>query len=107
MSATREIWSKRVVRWKASGKTAAEFARKHGVSEASLKWWSWKLGAKRREATTPPKVSPLTFVEMTSAITRGGAAIEVVLESGAVVRVAADFDESALSRVLDVLERRR
>ena len=103
MSATREIWSKRVARWKASGKTAAEFAGKHGLSEASLKWWSWKLGAKRREA----KVSPLTFVEMTSAIAHGTAAIEVVLESGAVVRVAADFDESALSRVLDVLERRR
>ena len=104
MAATREMWSKRVARWKASGKTATEFAREHGLSESSLKWWAWKLGAKRREAKT---VSPLTFVEMTSAIARGVAAIEVVLETGVVVRVAADFDESALSRVLEVLDRQR
>jgi hypothetical protein len=96
---SREIWSKRIAQWKSSGLTAAEFARRNKVSEASLKWWSWKLG-KKEDAT----LSPLTFVEMTGAVRRD--AIEIVV--GAVqVRVSADFDDAALGRVLDVLERRR
>lgn len=97
---SREVWSKRVAQWKASGVTAGEFARRHKVSEASLKWWSWKLGAARKKAS----VSPLTFVEMTAAVRRE--AIELVV--GAIqIRVPAEFDETALGKVLDVVERRR
>jgi len=96
----REVWSKRVAQWKSSGVTAAEFARRHKVSEASLKWWSWKLGAARKKTS----VSPLTFVEMTAPARRE--AIELVV--GAVqIRVPAEFDETALGKVLDVVERRR
>ncbi len=99
---SREIWSKRVAQWKSSRLTAAEFARRHNVSEASLKWWSWKLGSSKKSSDAT--MSPLTFVEMTGAMQRD--AIELVV--GAVqVRVPADFDETALGKVLDVLERRR
>ena len=49
-------------------------------------------------------MSPLTFVEMTGPVQRD--AIELVV--GAIqVRVPADFDETALGKVIDVLERRR
>ena len=99
---SREIWSKRVAQWKSSGLTAAEFARRHKVSEASLKWWSWKLGSSQKKADAT--VSPLTFVEMTAAVQRD--AIELVV-GGIQVRVPIDFDETALGKVLDVLERRR
>ena len=100
--ASREVWSKRVAQWKASGLTAAEFARRHKVVAGSLKWWSWQLGAARRKSSV--SMSPLTFVEMTGAVQREG--IELVI--GAIqVRVPADFDEEALGKVLDVLERRR
>ena len=99
--ASREVWTKRVAQWKASGLTAAEFARRHKVVEGSLKWWSWQLGAAGKKSTSP---SPLTFVEMTAAVQRE--AIELVV--GAIqIRVPADFDETALGKVLDVLERRR
>lgn len=98
--ASREVWSKRVAQWKASGLTAAEFARRHKVVEGSLKWWSWQLGAARKKAA----VSPLTFVEMTAPLQRE--AIELVV--GAIqIRVPAEFDENALGKVLDVIERRR
>jgi hypothetical protein len=98
---SREVWAKRVAQWKSSGQTAAEFARRHKLGEASLKWWSWKLGASRKKATA---ISPLTFVEMTAIVPRE--AIELVV--GAIkIRVPAEFDEAALGKVLDVVERRR
>jgi hypothetical protein len=50
-------------------------------------------------------MSPLTFVEMTTAMQREP--LEVVLEGGARVRVPLDFDEATLARLLGVLERRR
>ena len=83
-----------------------QFARRHGLAEASLKWWKWKLGSARRAPATktaPP--SPLTFVELAAPMQRE--ALELVLASGAVVRVPADFDEATLARLLDVLKRRR
>jgi hypothetical protein len=98
--ASREVWTKRVAEWKASGLTAADFARRHKVVEGSLKWWSWKLGAARRKRAP----SPLTFVEMTAPVR--AEALELVV--GAIeVRVPPDFDDAALARLLDVIERRR
>lgn len=110
MDGTRGVWEKRVADWRASGLDATAFARKHGLSEASLKWWKWQLSRKKRSRSkkpsmTPSAISPLTFVEMTPAI--GGAALEVVLASGTRIRVAPDFDPVVLSRLVDVLERRK
>jgi hypothetical protein len=107
---TREAWAKRVERWRASGLTAAEFARRLGVSEKSLRWWKWQLGqphdvAPRQAQKAKPPASPLTFVEMTAAVQREP--FEVVLASGTRVRLPADFDATVLVRLLDVLERRR
>src|SRR5258708_23384837 len=71
---TQETWSKRVGQWKSSGLTAAEFGRKLGVSEKSLRWWKWRLkslgrgwaktetqapGGKRE---CPSPIAPLEFV---------------------------------------------
>ncbi len=89
---------------KASGLTPAVYAAKHGINEASLKWWKWHLGSKKRaKAHAPASVSPLTFVEMT--VGRGDT-MEIVLASGLTVRVPADFDAVALGRLLDLLEQR-
>jgi hypothetical protein len=113
---TQETWSKRVGQWKSSGLTAAEFGRKLGVSEKSLRWWKWRLKSLGREwaktKTQTPEgkrqcaspVSALTFVEMTAA-TRSER-MEVVLASGTRVLLAPDFDATALARLLDALERR-
>ena len=102
--ATREIWAERIERWGASGLTAAEFARKVGVREGTLRWWKWRLASTRPEVARAGAVSPLTFVEMTSVVRRDP--IEVVLASGTRVVVPSGFDSSALARLLDVLERR-
>jgi transposase len=102
---SREVWAKRVAQWKASGLKAKEFARRQQVSEVSLKWWKWRLGADARRRSKKTTMSPLTFVEMTPAMQ--GEPLEVVLEGGARVRVPLDFDEATLARLLGVLERRR
>jgi hypothetical protein len=48
------------------------------VSTSSLRWWSWKLGSTRRrgKSAKTTSVSPLAFVEMTSAVR--GEPIEIV-----------------------------
>jgi transposase-like protein len=102
------VWAGRVRRWRESGVTAGEFARRLGVSESSLRWWSWKLGSTSRADTRKAKaqaMSPLTFVEMTAPLQR--APIEVALAGGVRVIVPADFDDAALERVLAVLDRRQ
>jgi len=109
--ATRAVWAKRVDGWRKSGLTAAEYARRSGLTEKSLRWWKWQLAQPRDAAPSEAKKkaaqipSPLTFVEMTSALQRGP--IEVVLVSGALIRLPTDFDAASFARVLDVLERQR
>lgn len=41
--ASRAEWSRRVLSWKASGLTAAEFAASRGWSPATLRWWASRL----------------------------------------------------------------
>jgi len=43
--ATRAEWTERVKRWKRSGLSGAEFARREGLKVKQLHWWVWKLGA--------------------------------------------------------------
>jgi hypothetical protein len=91
--------------------SAAKFAEKNGISEKALRWWKWNLtsesrsrGGKTRrlkKMASLKRVSPLTFVEMTSAMHREP--IEIVLASGVRIRVPADFDASALDRLLGAI----
>jgi hypothetical protein len=97
-----------VEQWRASGLTGSAFARKRGVRESTLRWWSWRLSAKgaARAGRSPrEEVSPITFVEMTSAAR--SEPVEVVFPSGVRVRVPSEFDSAAVGRLLDVLESRR
>jgi hypothetical protein len=97
--ATEEEWARRVSRWRASGLSAAEYGRRSGLSEKTLRWWKWRFAAAARLAKTD---APLTFVE----VTPQREAIEIVLASGTRIRLPSDFEASALARALDVLERK-
>ena len=78
--ADRETWAKRVERWKDSGLSSKEFAAEIGVTPSALSWWKWRLGKNGETENAPPprrqrrakktEVSPMTFVEMSSA--KGG-----------------------------------
>src|ERR1700691_5787790 len=114
---SRETWAKRVERWRDSGLTAKEYAAAVGINAQSLAWWKWRLSSTaaapkaalrpRREARrlAPPAAPPLTFVEMTAAVT--AEPMEVVLPSSIRIRVPSAFDAAALSRLLEVLDARR
>lgn len=110
--ATRGTWAKRVDAWKKSELTAKEFGAKHGLRAGTLSWWSWRLASERRRGKPETievhneraSIAPLTFVEMAASVHE--APIEIVLRNELRVRVCASFDEGALVRVLDVLERR-
>ena len=118
----REVWAKRVERWRDSGLTLREFAAEVGVNANTLAGWRWRLGPKVAGNERRAERGAPAFVEVVAApagSTRSGARgrrfaaasggsepLEVVLRSGYRIRVPAEFDPGALRRVLDALEAR-
>jgi len=96
--ATRATWVERVREWRASGKSAAEFAATRRINANTLKWWSSELN--RTTSPLPPVVE----------VSLGGASesseLELHLKDGANIRVPRGFDEETLRRLLGVLEGR-
>jgi hypothetical protein len=95
IATTEEIWRQRVRAWRASGETAAQFARGRGFAAATLRAWSSRL--RRNEAPAfvrlLPKPSPASQAPR-----------ELVVEVGdARVRVAPGFDPDLLADVLRAL----
>lgn len=117
----REVWGKRVERWRDSGLTLKEFAAEIGVNANTLAGWRWRLGPKVAQDERHAERGVPAFVEVVAApagATRSAARapgiaaasssepLEVVLRSGHRIRVPAQFDPGALRRVLDALEAR-
>jgi|SRR5215831_10758725 len=111
---SREVWTKRVERWRDSGLTAKEFAAETGLNPGTLTYWKWRLRAvgsveePARSAAGGP-----CFVEIAPSAIAGAPSksaepepIEVVLREGLRIRIPARFDAAALGRLLAVLERR-
>lgn len=119
-------WRTHLEKWKASDLSADAFAEQQGLTAQALKWWRWKIGdddakaAKAADATNAAakaakeakakrqraaktQIAPVFTEVVTVPPPRASSMFEVVLDSGAVVRVAADFDDDALRRLLGVL----
>lgn len=110
--ATRAEWVKRVERWQDSGLTAKEFAAELDVSPSSLTYWKLKLrrergagGKAEAQAAQLAVTSTPKFLQLlpTSTNAEGGAALELILREGVVVRVPPGFDEPTLSRLIGVV----
>jgi len=81
-----------------SGQSVRTFAEAHGLDPQRLYAWRRRVAGGDR----------ITFREVTvRPQDASSGAFEVVLPSGAVIRVPPTFDEAALARLLDVLERPR
>ena len=104
--ASREIWIKRIERWRESGLGAKEFAEQVGVEVDRLRHWKWRLATEDRAtnaasaASTTPAPFPFVEVTPTPAENREDTIIEVVAPSGFCIRVPARFDADTLRRVL-------
>lgn len=118
MRTNRADWIKRVERWQDSGLTAKEFASELGIKASTLTHWKWRLDKERREgqpscaeaSAKPAKntrrrsraVSP-PLVELQLPAVQDSC-FELKLACGHRLRVPTAFDESALLRLLAVLE---
>jgi hypothetical protein len=132
----RELWVKRVERWRDSGLSAKEFAAEIGVNAWTLAHWKWRLGAERRGKLRPGSKKPCpptapAFVEVApvavaEALTappprRKAAAarppqereapaehepLEVLLLNGLCIRVPVHFEAASLGRVVAALQGR-
>ncbi len=100
---SREVWSKRVERWRDSGLSAKEFAAEVGVKESSLRTWGWRLKAKRAERKAATAGESLQWVEVAVPAPQEAEKLELVTASGMIVRVPAGFDIEALQRLLSVV----
>jgi hypothetical protein len=120
----RDVWAKRVERWRDSGLTAKEFADEAGVNAKTLAYWKWRLGraigtrASRRAGRPPSRpvararVRAVPFVEVSPVPPAAAPAseredeaepFEIALPSGLRVRVPARFDDGALARLLEAV----
>jgi len=110
---TRDVWTKRVERWRDSGLTAQEFANEIGVKPDRLRHWKWQLAKERQSvsgtaaaASTPALAEKIAvpFVEVTAPTeSKEHEPIEIVAPSGLRVRIPTRFDDETLRRVLSAL----
>jgi hypothetical protein len=105
----REVWAKRVERWKSSELTAKEFAAEIGVNDRTLAHWKWILG-REASARSPTRGhrdrrAAVKFTEFAVEPTAlvSGSPIEIVVDRDLVIRVDRQFDEDTLRRVLGVV----
>lgn len=111
-----EVWAQRVEQWRASGLTASEFSVAAGIKPQTLMNWAWRLNAEAKRAkqralpagfievlTKPQKHSPASSVMVPGA---DAGTLEVVLKNGRILRVPMQFDESAVLRMVTLLEAR-
>ena len=92
-------WTERLARWKRSSLTRQEFAQREGVSPEQLTWWKGRLRTLQCDA--PAAETPL-FVELKGP--SAGVGVELVMRSGAVMRVPVGFDEDTVARLVRVLD---
>jgi hypothetical protein len=101
--ATRQTWAERLARFAAAGLSTAQFCAAEGVSVASFYLW------KRRLAVTAPPAGPASAGQQSGPrllpirLADPGSAVELVLPSGAVLRIGAGADEVTLRGLLRLL----
>lgn len=108
MTATAAKWSKRVEEWRASGKTATDFARGFDFEATTLRYWSSRLKTMVVETPGPTLarvVRRQTHDSVSGAIARDPSArAELELMIGGVrVVVRRDFDAELLRQVASAL----
>ena len=115
---TAAQWAEVVKRWKDSGLSSKDFAKREGLNARTLVWWSSELrrrGKRKRPARPPRRRSSAAFSEVRvvqrstpqPAAPAAGApasSIEVQSRSGRVVRAVGAVDREALATVLEVVE---
>jgi transposase-like protein len=93
-----QFWRDLISRHQRSGQSVAAFCREHGVSQPSF--FSWRKRLRLHNAPSP--FVPIQ-IDLSAPLAQP-APIEIVLRSGACVRVSRGCDRQTLETVLAVLE---
>ena len=121
--AKERSWRRLIQQWRHSGMTIRDFCIEHEVSEPSFFAWRRTIADRDRQPGQPsadgygnvdshktqdsPTFVPLHVVSTPVISTPAGAAYEVVLRDGCIVRVPAAFDPATLRQLLVLLNEER
>lgn len=94
-----KFWRRAVEDWRSSGLSVRAYCAQAGHSEPSFYVWRRELQRRDRLAAS---TSVPTFVPV-QVLAEPGAAIEIVLSQGVVVRVRSGFDRQTLQDVIAIL----
>ena len=110
MTETESKWAERIRQWRASGKTAEEFATGQGFEGSTLRYWSSELNRRTRESK--PVAAPARAVRATPRVRvvrvrasslRAADALMIVAVGAARIELHAGFDRALLREVVDAL----
>jgi len=102
-------WRKLVKEWRASGESAAGFAKRHGFSSSSLRYWEGRLhldgeGAEPGSAVKSDGPSLVRVIPRRGVAGPGREEGSVIVDvGGATIRVLPGFDATLLVEVVRVL----
>lgn len=105
-------WTEWVSKWNGSGLSQAAFCREHGLNGNTFNYWKLRIlkqspgtkrsrrvpGAKFAADSGEVKFAPVRVVSAPAC------AYEVSLRSGHTIRIASNFDEASLRRLIGVLD---
>ena len=105
-------WTEWVTKWNGSGLSQAAFCREHGLNGNTFNYWKLRVlkqrpGTKRfRRVVKAAPVAKSGKVKFTPVrvVSAPACAYEVSLRSGHTIRIASDFDEASLRRLIGVLD---
>src|SRR5271170_6284622 len=93
-----KTWKRRLDRWHRSGLSAAEFGKKEKVSQPRLYTWRKRFSDAGQSApAVPVQQSKAAFIPIR--ILTPQATIELVLRSGHLLRLPADFNPARLAEI--------
>ena len=90
-AATRTVWIERLARFPQSGLTAAQFCAIEAVSLPSFYAWKRRLAAEAQDALAEPAADPGPRL-LSVRLPQPGPAVELVLTSGALLRLPPGCD---------------
>src|SRR5262245_13035895 len=99
-AANRQAWSERLARFASAGLTTAQFCAAEGVSVASFYLWRRRLAAADLSAVAAPTAPPEPPRWLPVRLADPAPAVELVLPSGAVLRIGNGADEAMLRSLL-------
>jgi transposase len=109
MTETESKWAERVRQWRASGKTADQFATGQEFRSSTLRYWASELNrrtgrlAKPKAAVDNGTAARMQVVRVKPVARREAAEAIVVTIGGARVEVRAGFDRALLRELVDAL----